>query len=93
MALTAALTAQTAAATSAVITLYGPTEFKADDLSEGESIVIERIRVDGTYETDIAGGAPIVMTKAQPTILVEGYSERKVTKGPTINAVAVGYAS
>ena len=93
MALTAAITAQTAAATSTAIVLYGPTEFKADDLSEGESVVIQRIRVDGTYETDIAGGAPIVMTKAQPTVIVEAYSERKVVKGVTINAVAVGYAS
>lgn len=92
MALTAAITAQTAAATSAAISLMGPTEFKADDLSEGESVVIQRIRVDGTYETAMTGAGPVVLTKQQPALIYEGYSEVKVLKPVTTNAVAVGYA-
>ena len=93
MALTAAIEAKTAAETSAAISLSGPTEFKADDLSDGESIVFQRIRVDGTYETAVTGSGPIVLTKQQPSFIIEGYSEIKVVKGVTTETVAVGYAS
>ena len=93
MALTAALTAQTTAATSDAISLSGPTQFVADDLSDGESVVFKRIRVDGTYETALTGLGPIVLTKGQPSVIVEAYSEVKVVKGVTVNTVSVGYAS
>ena len=93
MALTEAITAQTAAATSAAITLSGPTKFVADDLSGGESVVFQRIRVDGTYETALTGQGPIVLTRLHPSVIIEDYAEVKVVKGVTVETVAVGYAS
>ena len=95
MALTEALAAQTTAATSNAISLSGPTKFVADDLSDGESVAIHRIRVDGAYEAALIGHGqgPIVLTKHQPGVIIEDYAEVKVIKGVTVNAVAVGYAS
>ena len=93
MALTTAIAANLAAADSSPILLNGPTEFLADDLSDGESVVITRERVDGTYETALTGAGPVVLTKASPSCIYVGYSNVVVSKLATDNAVAVGYAS
>ena len=93
MALTELIAAKTAAETSSAITLSGPTQIVADDLTEGEEIEIHRERKDGTFEQLIVGRLGVKITAANPSIIIEGYSQIKAVKPTTANSVAVSYAS
>ena len=93
MALTTLIAAKTAAETSSAITLSGPTTIVADGLASGESVVIHREQVDGTFTVLLIGSGPVMLTDTEPVKTIEFYGDIKAVKGVTTGTVAVGYGS
>ena len=93
MALTELIAATADAATSSAITLSGPTQIVADDLTGSEEVAIHRERKDGTFEAWVVDKIGVVLTSHTPSIILEGYCQIKAVKPATSNSVAVSYAS
>ena len=72
-----AITTTTSEATCGVFALTGPTRIRADDLGDDENITLYEERVDGDYEAAKSRGVVVVLTKSQPSAIVEGYGNYK----------------
>jgi hypothetical protein len=85
------ITNQTGPHTSAAYTMTGPTEFRAQGLEDGQSVVMQWEQCDGTFSNV---KPPVVLTFEDPSILYAGYSDIKwVIQSTTTNQISVGAAS
>lgn len=71
--------------------LSGGARIKADDLQGDDKVILYGQRVDGAYEPEMDGGAPIVLTKQQPSAVVYSFGSFKCLGSKT--GIGVGYAS
>ena len=85
------ITAKPSLAECVAFPLIGPCRLRADDLLDGDSVVLYEERVDGEYEpAKKEPGVQITLTKTMPSRIVEGYGNYKALTNR--DGIEVGYA-
>lgn len=92
MALTALITAQTAAVTSSEFAVTSNTTVTCDGLGLEEEVQVLVKQVDGSFQ-QLTYKTPILLTRRENTIVLSATGAYQVRKGVTDNPVSVGCES